>query len=66
MKNTRGDIFTEMKKEDGKFGDRAHKSATAKDHNKRDKHRTNFNKLSVDDIRAMEDEYDLEDDFEFA
>ncbi|NCQ52137.1 hypothetical protein GW796_09645 [archaeon] len=61
MKNTSSDIFTDMKKEDRKFGERGGKSSTAKDHNKKIKHVDSFAKMKPSDIAKMSEEFDLDD-----
>lgn len=65
MKHSQANVFTEMKKEDKKFGERANKAHTPKDHNKREKHAVNFRKMNPSDIVAMSEYDDDElDDFE--
>ena len=64
-RNTDFDIYTQLKREDNKFGEKSGK-ATPKDHQKRLKHngQQDFRKMRVSDIMAMSDDY--ENDGEFA
>lgn len=62
MKASHTDVFSEMKKEDRKFGERAAKQHTAKDHLKREKHPTDFRNFSPKDIQAMSDDVDFDED----
>jgi hypothetical protein len=67
MKNDRNanfDIYTQLKKEDSKFGEKSGKQ-TAKDHQKRTKSagQTNYRNMRVSDILAMSDDYEEEGEF---
>jgi hypothetical protein len=60
------DIYSELKKEDRKFGEKSSK-ASPKDHKKRIKHADNFSKMRPSDIIAMgDDDYELEDEYSMA
>lgn len=64
-RNAQSDIYTELKKEDKKFGEKTGKNS-AKDQPKRPKHsgQQDFRKMRVSDILAMSD--DTEEEFEVA
>ena len=56
--NVNGNDFNIMKQIDRQYGEKAMKSAPKKE---KPKHRENYNKMSVNDIMAMNDDGD--DDF---
>jgi hypothetical protein len=61
------DIYTELQKEDRKFGEKSSK-APAKDHKKRVKHagQQDYSRMNPRDIVAMSDDYADEDDYAMA
>ena len=60
------DIYTELQKEDRKFGEKSNK-APAKDHKKRIKHAQDFSRMNPRDIIAMgEDDYADEEQYAIA
>lgn len=68
MKNASSDVFTEMKNEDRKFGEKSGKSMTEKEAKKRQKHagQQNFSKMRPSDIIAMGNDYDYDEELEAA
>ena len=65
MKNSRSDLFTQLKKEDRQYGEKIGKQ-TAKDHQKRAKHTPDFKNMSPAELAAMNDDYSYDEEYDLA
>jgi hypothetical protein len=65
MKNSRSDLFTQLKKEDRQYGEKTGKQ-TAKDHQKRAKHPQAFKNMRPSDLATMEDSFEYDEEYEVA
>lgn len=65
MKNQVREEFSDMRKEDNRYGETFHKTQTVKDHNKKDKYVKKYQHMRLEDLSDNdEDDYDYDDGYQ--